>query len=269
MFLLFIACTSGPVAPAPPRGADPKAAVWAPGDPIPGWDDADCTVPVAGNIFEIHGLDTWSVVGVADARAGLPDVAEVRVELRDCARFPCTPGAVRPEGDPFTELAFSTEIEEGVRRGLGWYGPDGDVARPVRAETYGVVGYGTNVDAGGDPANLHGQACVARARPDEVSGVVYHQFFESFDPVGIYWYSTIDMWSSFRAVLPDHAGVLVADPAAFPAAALLETLPDDIRAFHWEYDAVSYDDAWPWDEITDPAIRQAVYDRYLPVNQGE
>jgi len=43
--------------------------------------------------------------------------------------------------------------------------------------------------------------------------------------------------------------------------------PPEAEYIHYSYySGTSYDEAWPWDEITDPATRAAVYDRYLPWN---
>ena len=36
--------------------------------------------------------------------------------------------------------------------------------------------------------------------------------------------------------------------------------------FQYQYVDVTYDEAWPWDAITDPAIRRRVYDLYTPFN---
>jgi hypothetical protein len=38
---------------------------------------------------------------------------------------------------------------------------------------------------------------------------------------------------------------------------------DPAILYYW---GVSYDDGWPWNLITDPAIRDEVYTRYLPCN---
>jgi hypothetical protein len=59
--------------------------------------------------------------------------------------------------------------------------------------------------------------------------------------------------------MADHSGLDTAVGGERPAA------PDGFTTAHFVYER-PYADAWPWDDITDPAIREAVYERYEPYN---
>lgn len=222
---------------------------------VPGWDDYNCAEedPVATMSFTFP--DVFTVTGVF--LAGQPSAGPhfLTVQLHDCVYFACD-GSLDTTL-PYTEAtADGTWGDAGIPRALGVWGPDDTAPRYVEGlgnspfgpwsdTTYGWVGEVT--------------VCVERMRPDEIRGVVrvsgsvtdytYDDYYDILDTV---------LRFPFSVQLDDHAGFDTTLPDT-------GTAPPGYSTAHFEYD-VPYDDAWPWDQITDKKVRQELHDRYTPYN---
>ena len=100
--------------------------------------------------------------------------------------------------------------------------------------------------------------CFERVRPDEVRGTVRAEVF-NYPYEIVNYYPSLVYRFPFDIDYPDHSGfdaTLPDEPA---------DQPDGYTTAHFIYDQ-PYDDAWPWDDITDPSIREQLYDRYAPYN---
>jgi hypothetical protein len=74
------------------------------------------------------------------------------------------------------------------------------------------------------------------------------------------WYFPVVILLPFSISFVDHSSLdyaLDTDSDLYPPPAGAEEV--------W-YHIAGYDTSWPWDEITDPAIKDAVYERYKPWN---
>lgn len=236
---------------------------WLPGDDIPGWEDTTCPTVADVNRFQVVYPSLARMVGTIDATRGVPDVNRFSIATRDCENFTCSAGEELDLRIPYFRGTFQTVAEDGEARGLGAYGPDADGIRPVEGSALLIVGPVSNTAQDGDEANAIVSACISRSRPDEVSGVLYFWLEKQGDPFVNYQYGFSEFWTPFHFSLVDHAGVLL---DADPGDGLVRGLEATLQSFHWTYIGVSYDEAWPWAEITDPAVREAVYERYQPVD---
>lgn len=234
------------------------SAPWQPGADIPGWEDFDCTDPVGGRVFETTFPDTFQIVGefLPEQMSVGPHRLEVR--LRDCEFFPCAETDTDVDRTlPFVAATLDgTWGEDPELLGLGWWGPDDSTdPRHVEAEGNGpLVGWsnGTHGNIGS------ASACLERMRPDGIRGVVRIELPVPFGDTPVYYYDTIVFRFPFQVRLADHAGFDTTRPDT-------GTAPDGYATAHFLYD-IPYEDAWPWDSITDPAVRAQVQERYTPYN---
>lgn len=230
---------------------------WTQGDNVPGWDDADCSEGHPAMAYVSTFPDVFAVQGTF-----LPDMAGtgphlLSVRLRDCTDFAC-------ETDIFDQTVpyvladlDATRGDDGHRMGTGEWGPDATANRQVQASGRSLL-----IDWA-DDGTLTSAAvtvCIQRLRPDEIQGVVRAEVTPANYPFG-----TVSSTRSlvfrfpFDVLLPDHAGFDSTQPDR-PA-----DQPLGYTTGHFTYDQ-PYDDAWPWEDITDPSIREQVYDRYTPYN---
>lgn len=116
----------------------------------------------------------------------------------------------------------------------------------------------TNDEGGFAPASI--SVCIERMRPDEVRGAIRAEVFAGNYPYGGFdYYNSLVYKFPFSIRFPDHSGYDATRPDN-PA-----DMPDGYATAHFVYDQ-PYGDAWPWDDITDPSIREQLYERYAPYN---
>lgn len=231
---------------------------WNPGEDIPGWEDADCTEAHPGRTYVIEYPDVYTVQGTF--LNGLPGAGPhlFDVRLRDCAHYPCLPDSL-DETIPFVHASLdATAGDDGLSRGTGTWGPDDEGLRQVTGSGRSALIDWSNDRSIRVPAMV--STCIERMRPDEVRGAVRVEVTADVYPYDIvYYYESLVYRFPFTVSLPDHAGFDASQPDV-PADQPLE-----YATAHYTYEQ-PYDDAWPWDDITDPSIREQLYERYTPYN---
>lgn len=260
---LLAGCETGPM---PPSVDDRDSAIdsgdlttdWQPGDPVPGWDDYECVLPfeldeqttyldselweIGGEFAYRDGIQTasayvgfgecWGACSYYDDDASLPGVEEWSLSWG--AGFDSNFGKEWFSGSfPCSERATAS--------GYAWVD---DVSYYHECyDTYNPFSY---------PVPL--EVCISIFRPDRIKGIAYMDISEAegnktgFD----YVYAGIDQ------VLAPHA--------AYYHYESWKLLDEEQAPYAFQYYDLSYDEHWPWDDITDPAIRQVLHDTYTPVD---
>jgi hypothetical protein len=234
---------------------------WSPGDPIPGWEDGpDCTPPPATDTFKLQNPDLWSFDGSIGPLGKGVGTTSMVVVTRDCTSFACEPEGALDRSTPYAEILLRATVAAGAGAlgpwGVGDWGPDQAKGRSVGLEAETVFGLVANPAPVRGHANVYASVCFDRVRPDEVRGVYTYVLHIYGDPVPIPKYDHINIWARFHARLDDHSGVEVASD--------LPNDPSGRSGYTWRYQGVRYEDAWPWDSITDATTRAAVMGRYRP-----
>lgn len=231
---------------------------WSPGDEVPGWDDADCTEQHSGRTYVITYPDIYMIQ--ATFMSGMPAAGPhlFGVRLRDCAHFPCAADSL-DDTVPYTLADLdATRGDDAQPRGIGEWGPDAEGPRQV--VSHGRSALIDFANEAGSFTRASVTVCIERLRPDEIRGAVRAEVFERNFPYGaIGYYNSLVYRFPFSIRLADHAGfdaTLPDDPA---------DMPEGYATAHFVYEQ-PYDDAWPWDDITDPSIREQLYERYTPYN---
>lgn len=231
---------------------------WSPGDAAPGWEDADCTEASPGRAFEITFPSLFRIEGtfLRGQATGGPHL--VTVKLRDCANFTCALHTL-DTNDPYVSVSLdATGGSTDEPRGTGTWGPDEDTDRHVRGDGKSVMMDWSNGDV--EPIEAAVSVCLERVRPDGLRGVVRVEVTQRNYPWDrISFYDSIVLRFPFDVLVPDHAGF---DARYLDVPA---DLPDGYPSAHFVYE-LPYGDAWPWDDITDPSIREQLYERYTPYN---
>lgn len=246
---------------------------WDPGDEIPGWEDFECPENVGGNVITID-MPSYSSpdsyrpsYGIDAVPEGLGKPGLVSFEIGDCVNLEC-------KGDPYSIpflflLAATNTAEAATERGLGEYGPGDTSSFPRSAQATAAISLGWFESSKGDyfviPSAV--TACLSRVRPDMITGFVRFEVASEDLPFDLEYYDELFLVFPFSYIFQDHAGIdesVKYDPKG---------IPEEVDTSHITYSCdsdrfscPSYDEAWPWDEITDPAIREAVYERYTPYN---
>lgn len=244
--------------------APPPGPSWQPGDPIPGWDDYPCEEEAPSFdssdtvVLPLHSMAAKPLCIVPSDDQPC-DLAERpwETDLRYCVTGDhgnCLTDDTRQEA---MLLFWGDEYAWPEPRGQGWYDFRGGL--PARAGDFylrtpdlGAWQAHDPAVAGYDTLSPDGLGCLSRVRPDNLAGTVWLIFSKEYqDLLGL----PEALVLGFDVLLPDHGGVDV----------VAEEVPAEIAAVHYTYmPATDYDAFWPWDDITDPDIRQQVYDRYLP-----
>ena len=143
-------------------------------------------------------------------------------------------------------------------RGTGWWGPRGTTNRT----TDFAVAY-TPFDLINEPPDHHGGAssCFRYVGPDRYEGSTYiapagppgHK--DGRSPYGI-----VSWEVDFRNVYQEHSG----DEAIYGYVKVDDAVA--ANGYIGYSDNITYVQAWPWEEITDPGIRSALFWRYMPAN---
>lgn len=241
-------------------------AAWQPGDPIPGWEDEECKIPEGGNVLRFGG---WSPP--AYFHGGFeydPDLATDGFFWwlgwwEDCDGFDC--GGVPGDGEfPALYFLLSSGPFEAETRGQGAYPSESttswvDQSKLLFDSLFGTVQQGL-ADCGWECNTSLDSAdvCLQSVRPDGIRGRVLMTGLPG-SPMETVSYERAVFVVEFDVRFEDHSGYENGVTAVAPPSGGEQKS----RIF---YNYISYDEAWPWDEITDDAIRQQVYDRYTPWN---
>lgn len=230
---------------------------WAPGDDIPGWEDADCTEPHPGKTFEITFPDIY--VAEASFLQGMHGAGPHLLDLglRDCSyNPPCSTDSFHLDYPYLLTNLDGTAGDGGVARGLGEWGPDADGLRQVVGSGRSMLADWSN---DGTLVSATVTVCIARMRPDELRGALRAEIAWGTYPYNFQFYDSLVFRFPFEVHFEDHAGFDL-NQADIP-----EDKPLGYVIAHYLYDQ-PYDEAWPWDDVTDPTIREQVYERYTPYN---
>jgi hypothetical protein len=234
---------------------------WAPGDPIPGWEDYDCPEPGDGAneiVMEIPGYYyAYTDFGIDYTTGRSP--LKMFASLTDCVERGCSDGT----RDPNADIGFMVdEGHEPAPRGLGWYLPDGD------ADTEPYVYFGrvrSNFVPYAypwvDPYDHRAakfSVCISRSGPDGFRGSVF------MDNPRYDWSVYPAFRYSFAMDLRFGEGS-GSSPDGDPGCDRNSDGPHE-GTYGGAYYGTDYpyDEVWPWDEITDSAIRDHVYAAYYP-----
>lgn len=244
--------------PLPDWTKEPIDPDWRGGDPVPGWEERACPYRVGPDV--IH-FAYRTEAGCELLVLGTQDTATV-LSLATYGPFD---SVSRSRGGDFdfpmtlallSDYEFDNSPAPGNYRGTGWYGPYGTGPH----EVYMAVAY-TPFDLLLPLPDSHGgpATCIRYVGPDRFQGSLY---LDPFAPPGRKNgrspYPTVTWEVDFGHVYPEHAA----------------QLEDYDYIPNFEYDGADiiyqagtpYAEAWPWEDITDPGIRSAMFWRYMPAN---
>ena len=224
---------------------------WRAGDAIPGWEDFDACYVDAGAIVVEKALD---FVGISfmDSADNVEVPRGIGVDFRG-ETFTDSDGASGARGS----------YTRGDLRGQGWYPPPVEVNYPDRWNSsflyteFGRLSDGFDIP---EACSADPWVCIERLRPDELTEYIIWEV-----PGGGYE-GKLDWdpaWAPFQVVVPFHVYLpyVVSDGTTWSP----ETEAWRLGVVYDAESPAAYDEAWPWDLITDPSIRDVVYDRYRPV----
>lgn len=246
-----------PVAISPAQGVA-RVSPWSAGEDVPGWPDVACDPGLSVVRYRFDNPTMWRMVGEIGEVGGHVRLVRMYIETRDCASFPCDTNTPRGRSTPFLEAELNLTADDGTTTPTGWWGPDATTARTVRGGAYAVFGKAGNQSRNGHGVNAEVSVCFSRVRPDSVTGVLFFRLPIPGDPVQFWAVDAVEFWSPFTFTLPEHAGV------SWPADGRTGGPEGDSSTLEWRYVGVSYDDAWPWADITDASIRDTMYTLYTP-----
>jgi hypothetical protein len=261
---MLLACGPAPTASPTSTPADPTPTdtAWSPGDPVPGWEDADCGWVFDGSGVKILHPDVPRA-RVEHVPATATQPAALRFTVLDCMGAACPPDAPTRMLKGFTLELTATGADTTSALGLGEYGPADDLSATPRAAVLhlesvltAISTYDDKIAAGAMRATA--KACVRRNRPDGLIVDVDLAVAAADARLPLYprEYPAVHIVLPFEVRYADHAGYVV-------SAGAKEGCSDQVAHV---YDGISYDDAWPWASITDASVREKVYTRYTPCN---
>lgn len=231
---------------------------WNPGDDVPGWEDADCTEPHPGSTYVFTYPNVYSVQAAVLDGLGAAGPHLVDLRLRDCDNFPCTADTFDLTVPYVLAVLDGTRGDDGLPHGSGAWGPDAAGNRQVTASGRSMLIDWSN--DGSLRAIASVTVCIEQMRPDGVRGAVRAAVAaKNYPYVSTPVSDTFVYRFPFDILLSDHAGYDATRPDS-PA-----DKPEGFDTAHYTYEQ-SYDAAWPWDDITDPSIREQIQARYTPYN---
>lgn len=249
--------------PLPDWTKEPMNPEWRGGDPVPGWDDRDCPYHYAPDVLHFDYRTQWEgdlAFGRSVKSPGPPRMYLYRYKPYD---FIKEPGAKKGFVFTFELILWSRAIDGGGPppgdvRGTGWFGQDGTGERI----TFSAVAI-TPFDLLLPMPNVHGGAgastCVRYSGPDRVTGSVYlAPYAPPGQKDGRSPYPIVSYELDFQHLYPEHA----AQEANYPFISEFGYTSREVTYA----EGTPYAESWPWDEITDPAIRSAIFWRYMPAN---
>lgn len=263
LMTMFLACSAPHQGPqsAVDTDSDQVSEAWVPGTNVPGWEDYTCPTEERGsNVIDLSFPSPYPVVGQFSEVPGWAGPQQLVMEFRDCVSFDCVDSASDTASHPYLDVALSTYADPGVERGMGEFGPDDAGDRTVTV-TAGQTLFGmlSNTDGDLTEANVSATACLSRVRPDSLVGVVEMRGDPAAFGLDDEHYDEVVFRVHLDVVFADHTGY-DNDEDAVEADA-----PEGFQYAYYDY-STSYEDAWPWDEISDGQIREDVYSRYTPYN---
>lgn len=269
---------------AAPTLGDVEAS-WAQGDDIPGWEDYPCEdlgEPQVRRFVDQNFTDQnlSSLVNIGARQPwGCPVERPVLVNVNLHSL------EVDTEGEPETRMYIATLgslFAPPAPRGLGWYTREreGDCRLHSRTPVAAIrwrneTPQWVDEECGHESNNgwsleswVH--TCYSRVRPDQIRGTV--------------WAQPVPWRAGGHAGYQDWGWIVVDFEVNFPPRAglradqwydVLPILPEDFFRHPWvgyltpeatdsSCGNADYDSAWPWEDITDPMIRNIVYERYRP-----
>lgn len=259
-----------PTAPAAGKametGDTAATAAWEPGDPIPGWDDHDCADMGGAGYLDLTMPNVvyagWGELIFGGDGAGTLTARTLQGIYADCTISTCNYLGYDESLDDTSWVRVALHDYSGdlVSRGVGDYDQRGlDRGYPQTKGHSELLTW----HSVGEPSldSVRVRLCVSSIRPDRVAWTLEVQPQSPADRGGPYnsWYRGLSLRVHYQVEFSDHAGCII--DAADPYGCV-----PDFGESQIGYDDISYDDAWPWDEITDPDIRDAVYERYTPWN---
>lgn len=245
--------------PCPTVSTD-GGAIWVPGDPVPGWCDYPCDAE-----FELPA-------GADEAPVSF-ESGKMYVQLNDYGALSSqsainygSDGHLDADDAPRWLLGFgrkSSAVGTGVSsRQQGWYYlDDAELTLWYRDEAHGIrwvdIEDNETPSEGWRDVRPYG-VCISRFRPDHIRGWAW--FDLTAEPLG-----SFDSWLFVRIdlVLAEHAAQYATEyvyPQLTPEQSAL-------MFYYSDWQGITYDNAWPWDEITDPDLRQQLYDLYTPLRE--
>ena len=252
----LLAACAGPESIRTALVSKAHSADWQPGDEIPGWPAETCErrntadtlvhdpAVTDGSFWGLHSVDGAGYVLAIYAPPGYSEQASC--EWEEGELHPCLYGHLLGSflELPYTDLLGVDRFESldgnGFNPVLGW-----DSSPPSWCEDCR------------DPVGL--SICLSQVRPDLVEGIFTIEFMGD-EYLPIQEYPALYFEYEFRYLVSPH------DAWDFDAPHFAgEECPTELGHGWWGYNS-NYDTAWPWEDITDPFIRQAVYDMYYPCN---
>ena len=241
----------------PLGGADLKSetkAAWQPGDEIPGWEvyEYDCPLTLEGGAAVVNFPDAWTNLLILNNARGTLEMTTSLV-ITDCGDAPCEGSTSTPTTLPSVKVAGKDLDATDVLHKSGYYGQTADRPGSVLL-AIGSLPVGSFTD--GYPDIMQLAYCLSRVRPDELRGVFYITYLSGALPHDYYE----DALVQYPFELPFQG--------SFDYNYALPTPPtDDFFEHVVGYNGtINYDSAWDWAAITDPDVRDAVYDQYRPYN---
>lgn len=266
--------------------AGPEAA-WQAGDEIPGWDDFECQ-----ELWRPRWrFSTTERYESGQARAygafGTTNRGRCSVERPAMVTLYAQGADVDADGRPLDIFFLATDgsYENAPQpRGQGWYvhrNPTlcapGDRAGWTYAEGDSVGApaiYDACYHEGSDIWHMPAISltCISRLRPDQIRGTSWN--WPLGPEEGGWAYPEDQGWIAidFEINFPPHSGLRADQWDALPSDLRHEVSqgplyyytpaePDTAQGYCGDGD---YDSAWPWEDITDPFVRDIVYERYHP-----
>lgn len=244
----------GPGFPYPEWTRVPPDPDWRPGDPVPGWEPDDCDEEAEPNELSIAGM------AAIDGTIAAPlhhfskqdaghQPSRLQLGLNDCLGFSCGDRVRRTQ--PFADFVVSAESGS-VRRFKGKYSSE-------RISHW--IGIVASTAFGGHVSYRYGKnsvadGCIGDVRPDVVRGWARVITVPEARPGP---YAELKLRIPFDVLLPSRSAFLPLDDynPAKPSG-------EESHPYYVYYDPLEYLTGWPWDEITDPAIRSALFWYGLP-----
>lgn len=163
------------------------------------------------------------------------------------------------QGGMWLEFGADAGVDDGgAPRGQGWYPMVAAQADGRRASGFASVLVGRLWDIRQGSHNADISVCLSRVRPDEVIGYVRWNLWGVQVARGPDWpdWRSIVWRQKFTVRFPEAPSATRPTPPA--------TFEDPPAPPWFDYGAVGYDAAWPWDAITDPTLREHLRERYRP-----
>lgn len=232
---------------------------WRPGDPIPGWEDADCGEETGSYVMDAaYPFQSMTVTFAPGLTLFTP--ASITGVFADCTRVDCES---YNHGGMWLEFALTAgNSTEANTRGQGRYPMAGADPASRAVTSYAATFFGRFFDAtqaGWYDADV--TACVSHLSPDRVAG------FIRWDPWGspsataaepgfheMIWRQRFNLRIPSPAGSPDGDGTEQGYHSGQPTPANVV----------FDYSALPYDEAWPWASITDSTLRDHIHDLYQP-----